>query len=261
VPAGILFCVHPRETVDRVLRLCVAGRTTREVARLASLPESTVAHWRRGDRRSGSGNTGQSNRSCPRCSGGGLHPTYAYLLGTYLGDGYITVGPRGVQALSIFCANAWPDVRAEVEAAVHAALGTRVCRIQRAGCVEVKSYSKHWTCLFPQHGPGGKHSRPIRLEPWQREVVEQHTGRFLGGLIHSDGCRMTNWVRRPVSGAPKRYEYPRYFFTNKSGDILDLCAAALERLGIPHTRPRSDTISLARRAAVAALDEHVGPKS
>jgi hypothetical protein len=88
-----------------------------------------------------------------------------------------------------------------------------------------------------------KHTRRIVLEPWQQEIVEAHTGPFLRGLFHSDG-----------------YTYPRYFFTNKSTDILDLCAAGLDRLGIAHRRPRPDTISVARRAAVAALDEHVGPK-
>ena len=28
---------------------------------------------------------------------------------------------------------------------------------------------KHWPCLFPQHGPGRKHERKIRLEAWQRD--------------------------------------------------------------------------------------------
>lgn len=36
---------------------------------------------------------------------------------------------------------------------------------QQKGCVVVSLYSKHWPCLFPQHGPGRKHNRPIVLEP------------------------------------------------------------------------------------------------
>jgi metal-dependent HD superfamily phosphatase/phosphodiesterase len=70
-----------------------------------------------------------------------------------------------------------------------------------------------------------------------------------------------NWATRTVDGTTTRHEYPRYFFSNKSTDILALCAAALDRLGIAHRRPRADTISVARRAAVAALDEVVGPKA
>ena len=114
---------------------------------------------------------------------------------------------------------------------------------------------------LPQHGPGKKHERPIVLEQWQQEIVDTHPGPLLRGLIHSDGCRMTNWARRPVAGEMKRYEYPRYFFSNKSLDILALCCAALHRLGIAYRRPRWDQVSVARREAVAALDVWVGPKT
>jgi hypothetical protein len=64
-----------------------------------------------------------------------------------------------------------------------------------------------------------------------------------------------------VAGELKRYEYPRYFFSNKSTDILDLCCAALERLDIAYRRPRWDTVSVARREAVAAPDVWVWPKT
>ena len=247
--------MHARPTVERALELCGEGRTVRDVARTLGLAETTVGHWRRGDRRAA-----EPGSRCPGCGTGRLLPTYAYLLGSYLGDGYIALHRRGVHALSIYCADSWPTVKAEVASAMREALDTGVCFVQRQGCTEVKSYSKHWTCLFPQHGPGVKHTRRIVLEPWQEQVVEQHTGLFLRGLFHSDGCRITNWTTRRVAGEVKRYEYPRYFFSNKSLDILDLCAAGLDRLGIDHRRPRPDTISVARRAAVAALDEHVGPK-
>ncbi len=81
--------------------------------------------------------------------------------------------------------------------------------MQRTGCTAVKSYSRHWHCHFPQHGAGPKHRRTIGLERWQQEVVDRHTGRFLRGLFHSDGCRISNWTRRRVAGEVKRYEYPR----------------------------------------------------
>ena len=149
----------------------------------------------------------------------------------------------------------------EVETAMHEVIAVSVCRVQRTGCTEIKSYSKHWPCLFPQHGPGMKHTRSIVLDSWQNQHVEQHTGAFLRGLFHSDGCRITNWAPRRSAGAAQRYEYPRYVFTNKSTDILALCSAALDRLGIAHRFPRPDTISVARREAVAALDAAVGPKA
>ncbi|MGQ0573461.1 MAG: hypothetical protein ACT4RN_04560 [Pseudonocardia sp.] len=186
---------------------------------------------------------------------------YAYLLGTYLGDGHITVRYR-TSCLWIYCADDRPGVRQQVASAMSTIMPTSTVSIaQRNGCSAVRSFTIHWTCLFPQHGPGMMHTRPIVLEPWQEGIVERHTGQFLRGLFHSDGCRIVNWTSRMVAGEPKRYEYPRYLFSNKSADILDLCAAGLDRLAIAHRRPRRDTISVARREAVATLDTFVGPKT
>jgi hypothetical protein len=230
--------------------------SVRAAARAVGVPERTVSDWRAERRRADLLRGGR----CPRCNGGTAPPEYAYLLGSYLGDGRITHARSGVQCLAIACDNARPHVVDEVRTAVGAALGDRVSLARREGCVQVRASSEHWKCLLPQHGPGMEHTRRIVLEPWQQEVVEQHTGPFLRGLFHSDGCRITNWTERRVAGERKRYKYPRYFFSNKSLDILELCAAGLDRLGIDHRRPRPDTISVARRAAVAALDEHVGPE-
>jgi len=54
--------------------------------------------------------------------------------------------------------------------------------------------------------------------------------------------------------------YPRYFFSNESDDILQLCESALDHEGIDHRRNRPNSISIARRDAVTALDAFVGPK-
>ena len=138
--------------------------------------------------------------------------------------------------------------------------GAKTGRVQRTGCIEVKSYSEHWVCLFPQHGPGRKHERPIVLEDWQKLVLGAHPKEFMRGLIHSDGCRVTNWTTRMVAGVKKRYEYPRYHFTNESGDIRDLFTDTLDALGIEWRYNDRNTISIARRESVAALDAFVGPK-
>ncbi|WP_231921506.1 hypothetical protein [Micromonospora auratinigra] len=130
-------------------------------------------------------------------------------------------------------------------------------RVRKQGCVGVQSYGKHWPCLFPQHGPGRKHERRIVLADWQREIVEAHPGDFLRGLYHSDGSRFAN----QVSVRGKRYVYPRYMFTNESTDIMGLCQWALDLLGIAWRMNRPNSLSVARREAVAALDRHVGPKS
>ncbi len=114
-------------------------------------------------------------------------------------------------------------------------------------------YSKHWPCLLPQHGPGKKHLRPIRLEPWQELLVNQAMEEFIRGLIDSDGCR--------VVANDRGVRSVRYHFSNRSEDILGLFTGALDNLGIPWTRPSRYIIAVYRKAAVARLDEFVGPKS
>ncbi|CAM5334623.1 MULTISPECIES: helix-turn-helix domain-containing protein [Streptomyces] len=137
-------------------------------------------------------------------------------------------------------------------------------RCQEQGCAAVTSTSKHWPCLFPQHGPGKKHERPIVLEAWQRAIVDAHPWEFIRGLIHSDGCLITNWTTRLVAGERKRYEYPRYFFTNKSDDIRGLYTDTLDKLSVEWTHCTRDgnpyNISVAKKASIVLLDAHVGPK-
>ena len=131
---------------------------------------------------------------------------------------------------------------------------------QKQGCQEVSSCSRHWPCLFPQHGPGRKHERAIELEPWQEAIVARYPGSFACGLFHSDGCRTINRVRRSFRSGDRWYEYPRYLFVNRSADIHRLCGEALDRLGVAWRFSKPTTISVARREAVARLDEFVGPK-
>lgn len=117
---------------------------------------------------------------------------------------------------------------------------------------------------LPSARTGKKHERRIILKAWQREIVDAHPWEFVRGLIHSDGCRITNWTTRLVGGERKRYEYPRYFFANKSDDIRKLLSDTLDRVGVEWTTLARGSdpfnISVARRASVALMDAHVGPK-
>ncbi|MBV9604154.1 MAG: hypothetical protein JO027_03555 [Solirubrobacterales bacterium] len=83
---------------------------------------------------------------------------------------------------------------------------------------------------------------------------------FARGLFHSDGARCVNRVRSQLNDGVHWYEYPRYFFSNESKDILSLCGKTLDHLGVAWRYSRPNMISVARREAVARLDEFVGPK-
>ncbi|TYC03351.1 transcriptional regulator [Micromonospora sp. WP24] len=249
--------MHPREIRARAREQHLAGRTVAEVARGLNLPYPTVWHWcndRPDPRRHG------TELRCFRCRDDVDNPTdpnsYAYLLGLYLGDGHLVTSAR-VPVLRIYCTNTWPNLIDACEQAMKAVLAGSVQRVQKQGCVGVQSYGTHWPCLLPQHGPGKKHERPVILAGRQREIVAAHPGDFARGLFHSDGCRVANRVT--VRG--RQYVYPRYLFTNESADIIGLCQWALDLLGVAWRMNRRNSLSVARRDAVATLDRHVGPKS
>jgi hypothetical protein len=251
--------MYSRTKVDIALVLSDLSILDRENAEISGVSVAAIRHWRRGRRRS---EQTRPDPRCPRCDARELDaPAYAYLLGLYLGDGHITLGRRDVYALSITCDDYWPGLADEAERAMVAVMPTSsVFRVARIGCHEIKSTSKHWPCLFPQHGPGRKHERNIDLESWQQDMVTSHAGNFARGLFHSDGCRIINRVRHQAADGDRWYEYPRYLFVNHSGDILRLCGEALDRLGVDWRFSKPTTISVARREAVARLDGFVGPK-
>jgi hypothetical protein len=250
--------MYPRSTVELALLLSRLGVVDRENALICGVSVRTIRHWRYGTRR----NAATARPRCPRCDGKALNEdAYAYLLGLYLGDGHLTHGRRDVYALNVKCSNSWPGLTAAAQAAMAAVMPTsKVFCVSRPGCVEVKSTSTHWPCLFPQHGPGRKHARTIALVPWQQAIVTAYPGSFARGLFHSDGCRVINRVRRPLADGDRWYEYPRYFLANESADILALCGQTLDQLGISWRLARRNVLSVARRESVARLDEFVGPK-
>jgi hypothetical protein len=185
----------------------------------------------------------------------GLSVSYAYLLGIYLGDGCLTPFHRGVWKLRIFMDARYTGIVESCKIAINEVAARTAGQSRREGCVEIYSYWKHWLCLFPQHGAGEKHLRPIRLEHWQTRLIEEHPKAFIRGLIHSDGCRAINRVKQ------RRYEYPRYFFTNHSADIRALFKWACGLIGV-ESRPNNQyNISVARRRSVEILDGFIGPKA
>jgi hypothetical protein len=188
---------------------------------------------------------------------GGLDAEYVYLLGLYLGDGVISRGARGVWRLRISQDTRYPGLIEICKAAIGEVTGRKAGTIRRIGCTDVYCYWKHWPCVFPQSGPGPKHLRPIELEAWQWRLVECHPRELVKGLIHADGCRVTNRVRSP---AGRRYEYPRYFFTNRSTDIMGIFLRACALIGVECRPNRRHDLSIAQRRSVAILDEFIGPK-
>jgi hypothetical protein len=160
----------------------------------------------------------------------------------------------------------YPRIIREAQALVQRCMPANRVDIDRKGttgkCVNISAYSLHWPCLFPQHGPGKKHHRAIKLESWQIRLLEQAPWAFLRGCIRSDGCVFIN---RTDIHRPEPYEYLNYNFSNKSTDIVDLFLAACNLAGVEYRatfNPKRELwqVRVNRRESVARLVEHVGLK-
>jgi hypothetical protein len=248
--------MRSHEEVALARELVEAGLNDCEIARHTGIPRSTVRQWRTGR----TPNFERQSGTCAVCSGttGALPlPAYPYLLGLYLGDGCLTQCPRDVFKLRIACAERYPGLIRECELAMAEVLPNKSNRVSRTRktnerCWDVYSFSKHWPCLFPQHGPGRKHERRIELTVWQQDLVDLDPRPLVRGLLHSDGCRVLNWVNGTA--------YPRYHFSNVSADIRGIFGRACDQLGIEWRPNNPVSLSVARRGSVALLDDFVGPK-
>ena len=243
------------EIRNQALELAAAGVNDCEIVRRLGVPRTTVRDWRNPRyvaKRTAPG-------LCPRCWRPGSPVVfdagdYAELLGIYLGDGCISAGAR-TERLRVFLDAKYPVIVAETQALLERCFPeNRVGRGTRHdGRMAVLSvYTRHLSCLFPQHGPGKKHERPIVLEPWQERKCAQAPWRLLRGLIRTDGCVFVNRT------GP--YEYLAYAFCNMSQEVLDLFERTCIELGLRPRRTARD-VRLNRREDVALMLEHVGRKA
>jgi hypothetical protein len=152
--------------------------------------------------------------------------SYAFILGAYLGDGCISKTHKpNVLRLRIALDIKYEKLNEEVIIELKKLFPNNKVNYVRVGetngCV-ISLYSTNLLKLFPQHDIGKKHERPIVLEDWQRDIVDEYNVEFLKGLIYTDGSFY-------YSG---KYEYCN--FTNKSMDIMNLCSESMSKLNINH---------------------------
>lgn len=241
--------MHPAAVRARVEELSAHGWSNAAISRETGLPRPTVRYMR----------SPQARRArCPRCwrsarpmrfSAG----EYAELLGFYLGDGHI-VGMGRTHRLRIFLDAAYPRLAGQTRALLAGCFGSNsvgMTHLEARSTIVLSVYSVHLPCLFPQHGPGLKHTREIVLEPWQQRFVHAAPWSLLRGLLLSDGCAFINRT------GP--YRYLSYEFRNRSTGIRALFMEACDRVGVGYTTT-ADRIRICRRASVREIAAFVGTK-
>lgn len=248
------------------MELIRAGVNDCEISRRLGIPRTTVRDWRRP--------TYIAVRpipyeTCPRCwrATKPIRLTaddYCELLGLYLGDGCISEHTRTCR-LRIALDAKYPGIIRDARV-----LLGRVFPENPVGLVPahgasmyfVSVYSSHLPCVLPQHGPGLKHLREIRMEPWQLELLDEAPWPFIRACIRTDGC---SFINRTDVHRDEPYEYLSYEFSNMSTEIVNLFVAACNRVEVFTRVNRSRrgpwSVRINRRASVALLLEHVGRKA
>jgi hypothetical protein len=248
---------RPSADANVVSYLLGKGLSDYEIGRRTGISRSSVQRWR---------TQGIPRRECNRPSD--WRPadprSYCYLLGIYLGDGYLSKASARSPVLEISLDPRYPGIVAECIAAIQrtAEAKPRASRrtTPKGEAIRLVATSPLWPLVFPQYGTGKKHERTIALVGWQQHLIDQFPRQFLRGLIHADGSRVINRFRVSLASASREYAYPRYFFTNLSTDIQRLFCESCSRLDIRWTRSSYKNISVADRRSVALLDSFVGAK-
>lgn len=264
--------MHPPGVKQAALALVAAGHNDCEIARRLEVPRRTIRDWRRPSYAS----RAPAAETCPRCWRATkplrfAERDYAELLAVYLGDGSISRYARTFR-LRVHLDACYPEMNAEIEGLMKRCFPANTVSSVRPSpsalsgrndtWVVLSVYSTHLACLFPQHGPGRKHTRPIVLEPWQEDIVAREPWAFIRGCIRTDGCAFIN---RTDVHRPRPYEYPSYGFFNRSRDIVDLFVAACDRVSVftrvTGSADRGWAVRINRRASVALMADHVGHKA
>jgi hypothetical protein len=251
-------CYGTYEEYKRILELWQQEPNKKKISRIMGVPRKTVAdciyryesvaglevRWKQAQQSTAHKVLKHISENPDVCR------AYAYLLGLYLGDGYISKGKtHRAYLLRITLDKRYTNILRQCVKAISAILpNNRVGKISRLGCYDITCYYKHWPEIFPQHGEGAKHLRKIQLEDWQQTIVDENPLEFFRGLYHSDGSRSRNVVRM---------DYPRYMFCNNPR-IFSNYSSHRDALGLHWTqRPNRSTaanlVFISRREDVSIL--------
>jgi hypothetical protein len=189
--------------------------------------------------------------------------SYAYLLGAYLGDGYVANTGRSFQ-LVITLDAVYPDIIEECRAAIVLSLpAARPCARPHAvhRSVRVEAGSKLWPDLFPQMGPRAQARAPDRPSPL---AARDRRGPPLALRARADPLRRLS-NRQPLQDAAAvrargRVRLSAVLLQQPLEDIRRLFCESCERLGLRWTQSNHRNISVSHRTSVALLDENVGPR-
>ena len=146
---------------------------------------------------------------------------YSYLLGAYLGDGWIT--KQTTQMKFCICKDRSRQTILDFWRRLLSKIGTVSTFHRKSNCDVLKiALPLEFMNIFPQSGDGFKNLRCVELVSWQYEIIDYKF--LLLGLFHTDGS-----CYKPTPTSAKLV----YEFSNTSMDVIKIYKQCLENLGIP----------------------------
>jgi intein-encoded DNA endonuclease-like protein len=172
--------------------------------------------------------------------------TYSYILGLYLGDGYINKTDRSYR-LRIALDKKYSELNQYASDKLKELFITNaVSIVDNDTWIDLSVYNKDLPIIFPQLGDGKKHNRCVALLDWQIGLIDWIE--LMKGLFHSDGSYYLSNDR----------DY--YQFKNLSSDILDLFKVCCDKNNIKYTFG-ADVVRIYQRPAVNKMRSLIGIKS
>lgn len=176
--------MRTRKEYEVVMGLCADGINNSEISRRTNIPRRTIVDWVLGKIIIENEPDTEPTLYLEK-----IKQEYCYLLGAYLGDGYIDI-VRKTHRLRITCDAKYPHVIERIENSIKAVLpNNKVGRVIRhsGACVDVYVFSNMLPILFPHLGIGKKHERKIIIQTWQKDIIQTNSTALLQGLFDSDG--------------------------------------------------------------------------
>lgn len=171
--------------------------------------------------------------------------TYSYILGLYLGDGYINKTDRAYR-LRISLDKKYNILNQYANDKLKELFITNsVFIVDNDTWIDLSVYNKNLPMIFPQIGIGKKHNRPIILSDWQIELIDWCE--LMKGLFHSDG---TYYISNGL-------DY--YQFKNSSKHILEIFKMCCDKNEIKYTFG-NDVIRIYTRRSVNKMKKLIGTK-
>lgn len=199
------------------IKLLNEGMKISEIAKVTGINRSSISNWKQRQ-----GRVGRKEPTISICD----NRIYSFLLGMYLGDGHIFQLER-TQRFTITNDKKYETLNnliiecGKILFESNPYVFDRESR-NRGKSLDIIFHKTTMSLFFPQHGRGKKHSRDIKLEQWQLDIID-HV-QLLKGLMFSDGS----------SYVDNQSNILKYNFSNKSDDIHSICRRCLDILNIEY---------------------------